>query len=452
MARNISTAGFRFVVEGVAPATASIKQIDRAAEKLEQTFLKNAVTGEKFGKSLVGAASSALPQIGLLQLGAVGVAASLADKMLPALTQTASHMAQSAIEAMGFGAELKAVSAELKELGENWDIARGAVANPLFSAHDVFKNAKANLEARKDIEAEITKEDEAAAARRQAVADARAQQAAKDLIASFKQRATVATKEENGIYQAAEADRVMRYEQTLAQQRGVLAVHLADVDRMEAEATERQMVHIRAQRDEVLAANQQVVREKMQQTQMMVQGINILNQATQAYVTAMVTGSKTSEQALSDMMLAIARQTIQLVLMEIQARAVAAAVNAFATSAGPAAVLGPAGVAIAAGTAAAFYGAAMGMQAQVPHLATGGLIMGGTPGRDSVPAMLQPGEFVIPARETALLQAMLGRRGGTGSTTIVINQAFPDSRATDRMIKEQLIPSQQRLARIGIRG
>ena len=49
----------------------------------------------------------------------------------------------------------------------------------------------------------------------------------------------------------------------------------------------------------------------------------------------------------------------------------------------------------------------------VVHPATGGIITGGTPGRDSVPAMLTPGEIVLNRQQQLALL-----RGGAGGITL----------------------------------
>jgi hypothetical protein len=68
------------------------------------------------------------------------------------------------------------------------------------------------------------------------------------------------------------------------------------------------------------------------------------------------------------------------------------------------------GVAAAVGTAAL-----LGSLAAIGAFAEGGIVAGGIPGKDSVPALLTPGEFVIPADVVAKMGAAhfeAYRRGG----------------------------------------
>jgi hypothetical protein len=104
------------------------------------------------------------------------------------------------------------------------------------------------------------------------------------------------------------------------------------------------------------------------------------------------------------------------------------------------------------------------MAFQALALASGGLIVGGMSGQDSVPAMLMPGEYVIPAaqvRENVRSgrapddsgQARAAGGGGGGSsvsgTVVVQSMVAPSAADLDRAIHRQLVPALERLSRKG---
>lgn len=140
--------------------------------------------------------------------------------------------------------------------------------------------------------------------------------------------------------------------------------------------------------------------------------------------------------------------------------AVAGASAVAATAAIP--IVGPA-LAPAAGAAA--YAEAMSFQGflAAAAMADGGLVIGGAIGRDSVPAMLMPGEYVVTAAQVRQNVAAgrapddsgPARRGGGGggaglAVTVVQHNTVPMSQAElDRRIADAIIPSIQRIARSG---
>lgn len=91
-----------------------------------------------------------------------------------------------------------------------------------------------------------------------------------------------------------------------------------------------------------------------------------------------------------------------------------ASITAFAASASAAAAFSQAGIPVvgpilAVGAATAIGAMVMGFLSRVPKAAEGGLVRGGTPGKDSVLAMLMPGELVVP---TGLVDGFLGLMHG----------------------------------------
>lgn len=141
--------------------------------------------------------------------------------------------------------------------------------------------------------------------------------------------------------------------------------------------------------------------------------------------------------------------------------AVAASAAIAATAAIP--VLGPA-LAPAAGAAAfteamAYLPIALG---SAVAMATGGLVLGGAAGLDSVPAMLMPGEYVVPAAQVRQNVAAgrapddsgaSGARGGGGNLSLTVNQSsfVPGTRADfQRSVREAVLPAIRQLARQGL--
>lgn len=141
--------------------------------------------------------------------------------------------------------------------------------------------------------------------------------------------------------------------------------------------------------------------------------------------------------------------------------AVAASAAIAATAAIP--VLGPA-LAPAAGAAAfteamAYLPIALG---SAVAMATGGLVLGGAAGLDSVPAMLMPGEFVVPAAQVRQNVAAgrapddsgaSGGRGGGGAVNINVSQQsfVPGTKADfQRSVREAVLPAIRQLARQGL--
>jgi hypothetical protein len=99
-----------------------------------------------------------------------------------------------------------------------------------------------------------------------------------------------------------------------------------------------------------------------------------------------------------------------------------------------------------------FVGVALGIAAGVALAAiingfklfsTGGVVRGGIAGRDSVPAMLTPGERVLTPSQNREYER--GVRGGA-SVNVTINSLVPPDRANfDRMIRDHVAPSLARL-------
>lgn len=107
--------------------------------------------------------------------------------------------------------------------------------------------------------------------------------------------------------------------------------------------------------------------------------------------------------------------------------------------------IGPALGVAGAAAAVAFGGEQLAKIASTPkpvRAAMGGLITGGTAGKDSVPAMLMPGELVVPTKNyEEVISAVSGARGGDGGSSkieIILKlqdnlMDFIDAKLTERL-------------------
>lgn len=139
---------------------------------------------------------------------------------------------------------------------------------------------------------------------------------------------------------------------------------------------------------------------------------------------------------------AMTAQTVDAALAAMQniitIRAAEAAAGAASSQAGIP-IVGPA---LAAAAAAAMFGLVRGfVQLGFQGMAQGGLVQGGIPGRDSVPAMLMPGEFVLTKEQTESLRSSGG--GGLGGTVnIELNSTMPQSRAEiKKFVRQNVVPA-----------
>ena len=132
--------------------------------------------------------------------------------------------------------------------------------------------------------------------------------------------------------------------------------------------------------------------------------------------------------------------TIDLALDAMQKQVMAAASTGAANAA---ASFGFAGPIVASAAAAAMFGLIRGfIKMGFEGMAEGGLVTGGIQGRDSVPTMLQPGEFVLTKEQTDSLRR--GGGGGLGSqvVNIELNSTMPQSRAEiKRFVRQNVVPA-----------
>ena len=160
-------------------------------------------------------------------------------------------------------------------------------------------------------------------------------------------------------------------------------------------------------------------------------------------------GAKTAGEAFAGLALSLLTSIIGMVQKAVLAFAVQAAASAMAGNSGAPGI----GLIIGAAMGAAALGMVKGLLSNLPSpegMAEGGMVRGGIPNRDSVPAMLMPGEVVVPKRHVDALRDAEGNGGGSG-TNIQINTTVPPSRAEmKRYIRQNLIPAMRELKGQGV--
>ena len=85
-------------------------------------------------------------------------------------------------------------------------------------------------------------------------------------------------------------------------------------------------------------------------------------------------------------------------------------------------------------------------------MAEGGLVTGGVANRDSVPAMLMPGEFVLTKNQTeSLRQGGGGGLGGPPVVNIELSSSLPPSRAEmKKYVRQNIVPALRELRAQGM--
>ena len=160
-------------------------------------------------------------------------------------------------------------------------------------------------------------------------------------------------------------------------------------------------------------------------------------------------GAKTAGEAFAGLALSLLTSIIGMVQKAVLAFAVQAAASAMAGNSGAPGI----GLIIGAAMGAAALGMVKGLLSNLPSpegMAAGGMVRGGVANRDSVPAMLMPGEVVVPKRHVDALRDAEGNGGG-GGTNIQINTTVPPSRAEmKRYLRQNLVPAMRELKSQGV--
>ena len=155
---------------------------------------------------------------------------------------------------------------------------------------------------------------------------------------------------------------------------------------------------------------------------------------------ALAKGTISMGEAWAVMSMTALRSVISLVRQTIMAFAVQAAAAQFAATS-----IIPFGQLISAGLAAASLAFVEAMLGKVPMpqgFAQGGLVTGGVAGRDSVPAMLMPGEFVLTKQQTDSLRKGNTSLVGGSNVTIQLTSQIPPTRAEmKKFVRQNILPA-----------
>tara|TARA_R110001583_G_scaffold58778_4_gene174976 strand:+ start:614 stop:2383 length:1770 start_codon:yes stop_codon:yes gene_type:complete len=172
---------------------------------------------------------------------------------------------------------------------------------------------------------------------------------------------------------------------------------------------------------------------------------NIVSGAIGSSMLALAEGQATLAEASLDALSMVLSAVIQVALNSIIASALTGQANAIAENLGIP-VIGLA-IGVAAGLAA--FAAISALKSSLPEpkkFAQGGFVTGGTVGVDSVPALLQPGEFVLTKDQT---DQML--QGGLGGVNIQLTSQIPPSRAEmKKFVRQNVLPALRDLRAQGI--
>ena len=155
---------------------------------------------------------------------------------------------------------------------------------------------------------------------------------------------------------------------------------------------------------------------------------------------ALVAGFESAEEGQSKYMASFRAAHGELMMMSLEFmrnEVMNAAMAAAAKAASASALFGP----LAAGAAAAVMFALVKSQmGKFQGMADGGIVTGGTPGRDSVPTMLMPGEMVLSVDDVDRIR----QGGGLGgqNVTIVLNSSMPQNKAeVKKFLRQNVVPA-----------
>lgn len=170
-----------------------------------------------------------------------------------------------------------------------------------------------------------------------------------------------------------------------------------------------------------------------------------------AFVAA-AASAENAQEAVAQGMKAMAASAIDSALTAMQtivtAHAAEAAAGAASSQAGIP-IVGPALAAAAAGTMFALVKGLISLGFQ--GMAQGGLVQGGIPGRDSVPIMAMPGEFVLTKQQTDSLRSGGSIGGGPQNVNLTFqSDQLPDRVRTKRWIRQVFNPAMKELKAQGM--
>ena len=173
-----------------------------------------------------------------------------------------------------------------------------------------------------------------------------------------------------------------------------------------------------------------------------------------ASITSAITGTESLGEAFGSLAQGIATTVMNSAINVAIAHAIEAATGA-ASSQAAIPIVGPALALASMGAIfAAVVGFARSQMKPAKGMAAGGIVTGGVPGRDSVPAVLMPGEGVLPSNLTSELRRVLAVQGGGGSGGVNVSasvgfMAIPSRAQTRQFILENLVPELKRMKAAG---
>ena len=187
----------------------------------------------------------------------------------------------------------------------------------------------------------------------------------------------------------------------------------------------------------------------------MISQFSQIGEAFGVFFGSLISGSKSTKEALLELSRTILTTVLDSVITIANAYAVETALAAAKSVAGTP-FAGPVLAAIAASTTLALM---RGLVSQI-GMAEGGYVSGGTPNRDSVPAILMPGEYVMSQNEVQGVQKFMGNMGtsqnGTGGGGGVNNikiefksEQLPNKLETTKWVKTTILPALKQLKAVG---
>jgi hypothetical protein len=222
------------------------------------------------------------------------------------------------------------------------------------------------------------------------------------------------------------------------------AAYFAKVDAQQEEVRKRNFDRL------VEVTNQQAEADKAADQERMERSQAIANE-TSARISEVVIAGMQGQQEMNDAMVTILQDTmnqmIQLLIQKavtaITANAAEGASSAAAANAGVP-VVGPA---LAAGAAATMFALIMALKGKMMGFNKGGIVPG-SGNSDTVPAMLTPGEVVIPA---PVVRQYAGRGGGSTQVNLSMHSIAPPTNKADlrKQLRDVVGPELKRLIRNG---
>ena len=179
--------------------------------------------------------------------------------------------------------------------------------------------------------------------------------------------------------------------------------------------------------------------------------------------TALITGAEKSGEVFTKFIGEALQATVQFARNAI----ISAQLTAIANSAAGASFGGPLAIIGVTSIVAAIFEALL---SKLPGMAEGGMVRGGQAGRDSVPALLMPGEYVMNTNQVDAMRQMfsnmdgVNRTGqfasggtvGSGSSSGAVNitiksEALPNRAEVTKYVRNSIVPALRDLRSQGVR-